>query len=67
MGDRRRLDDPGGLELYLVRLDALEQPGSRSEQDGREMFLELVKQAGAQELRHRLRASGDPHVLLAGR
>jgi hypothetical protein len=66
MRDRRRVDDSRSLQLQLVRLDAFEQPHSRSEQDRREVDLELLEQAGVEELRHSLGASGDLDILLAG-
>jgi hypothetical protein len=66
VGGRRRLHDPGDLQPELARVDPIEQPDPRPEQDGSEVELQLVEQADIQGLLHGGCAAGDVHVLAAG-
>ena len=63
MGDAGPVEDPGQLELHVVRPEVIEEPPPLAEQNRDQVDLQLVEDAGSERQRRGARTV-DEHVLL---
>jgi hypothetical protein len=61
--DIRRIDHPGSFEFDLLSLEVIEQPDTVTEQQRRDVNLELVQKSSPDELLNGIRAAADADIL----
>lgn len=67
MGDGRRVDDPGRVEVDALCVEIVEQTDATAEEDGRKMDLHLIEEVGGEALLRDVRPAAARDVLATGR